>query len=66
MTCDLCDVEAAWLAFAAYDIEPTAAHLRVARYPAPMIRACAEHFTVMLADDADAPGSTGQWIVKPT
>jgi hypothetical protein len=68
--CDSCDRPAVWLAFAAYDVSygpggPVLVHPWVARYPAPMVRACTEHLLGLLTTDSYAEGSTGQWLVRP-
>lgn len=64
--CDRCTADAVWAVFAAHDsgsgLEP---HPLVARYPAPMIRACADHLHAALADDIDLPASTLQWVIRP-
>jgi hypothetical protein len=66
MTCDWdgCDLPIILRAYASYNAdEGENVHPRHARYPAPMIRSCAEHVGWMMTRDADAPHSTRQWLV---
>lgn len=63
--CDSCDKPAKWLAFAVYDVDDGAVHPILARYPAPMIRACNEHFIGKMWWDLKQGGTTGQFVVRP-
>lgn len=55
-----------WEVFAAYDSDLPTAHPLVARYPAPQRRVCGDpnHLAEALLQDAAAPGSTMQWLVR--
>lgn len=62
--CDVCGAHAQFRAYASYDIDDGRnAHPHHARYPMPMIRACADHLTEMMLHDLNAPGTTRQWVV---
>jgi len=62
--CDRCDNEARYLVYAAYPVgTPDDVHPRMARFPAPMIRACGPHLDAHLDADAQAPLSTYAWVV---
>ena len=63
--CDTCAAPATWLAFAAYDTDPTAVHPQVARYPAAQIRACDWHLAEALTKDSPTSYSTRCWVIKP-
>lgn len=65
--CDNCPEPAEWIAFAAYDAcgGPGLAHPHVARYAAPMIRACNTHLIGRMWFDVQLPGTTGQFVVRP-
>ena len=64
MTCELCDALMTFRIYAAYNAdEGENAHPRHARYPMAMARTCAAHLADVLARDADAPGSTQQWLI---
>jgi hypothetical protein len=70
LLCDACTADAAWLAYAAFPAEqphdaPPPIHPTVARYPAPMIRACNNHLTDRLTRDTEFTGSTAQWVIVP-
>lgn len=66
--CDECGAPASFIAYAAHDVITDAAtnstHPHVARYPLPMIRACAQHIGPQMDADAEAPISTKQWVVS--
>jgi hypothetical protein len=69
-TCDetTCTKRIEYRAYASYNADNGEnVHPLHARYPAPMIRACAEHLCERMAADAGRPGSTLQWlVVRPT
>jgi hypothetical protein len=65
MRCDYdgCEQPVILRAYAAYNADSGEhVHPRHARYPAPMIRACADHVGRLMVRDADSPGSTRQWL----
>lgn len=64
---EICSKEAMWIVYAAYDLDTRSAavHPNLARYPAPMIRACSSHVIDLMQDDARKGASTKQWVVKP-
>lgn len=66
--CQRCENEVRWLVFAAYDapIDKNDVHPHVARYPASQATVCDIHLPWALNDDASKPGSTEQWVVKPS
>ncbi len=67
--CDRCGEPATWLAFAAYDTGNPAGddiHPRLARYPAPLVRACTDHLAALVLADAATDLSTGQWVLVTT
>ena len=57
-----CKAEPLWTVTAAY---PTDRHDEVHTYPVPMVRACSEHLSHVLAQDMMQVGSTMSWLVKP-
>ena len=67
MTCDYdgCEQPSILLVYAAYDkaMDFDRPHQLVARYPAAMFRACANHVGRLMLHDADAPATTWQWVV---
>ena len=61
---DGCDDAMRFRAYASYNADDGEnVHPRHARYPAPMIRACAAHIGRLMLHDADGPGSTLQWLI---
>lgn len=63
--CDHCHDPAHWLVFAAYDTDSSdRVHPHVARYPAPLARACDTHLPGAFAADLNAHAATGQWVVR--
>lgn len=64
--CDSCSRPAEWVAYAAFDSDErvTSPFPHVARYPAPMIRACNTHFIGLMWMDLQYPGTTGQFVVR--
>ena len=69
-TCDRCTEPSTWQAYAAYDIpNDISGHPIVARYPAPMIHACAAHLGEALSlqriKDGSSPLATRTWVVEP-
>lgn len=63
MKCDDCANEATFFAYAAYDLATNDVHPHHARYPAPIVRACATHLASAMVNDALMPGGTRQWLV---
>ena len=69
MTCDYdgCEEPNVLRAYASYNADHGEnAHPLHARYPGPMIRACANHVGRLMVHDADSPTSSLQWLVVHT
>lgn len=64
MPCDRCEKPVAFRAYASYNADNGAnSHPLHARYPMPMIRACPQHLTELMFEDAATAASTRQWLV---
>lgn len=61
-----CKTKPLWTVTAAYPANNREGeHPLVHTCPAPMVRACSDHLSHVLAQDWVHVGSTGSWLVKP-
>lgn len=63
--CDECGEPVLFRVYAAYDVAGRDdGHPRVARYTAPIIRACGRHLVERIERDQGAFGHTAQYVIR--